>query len=181
MDRERPRDIYMSLQARLGLKLRLQAHRGAVGLCQEGLRSPFIMYTFNNLQTCLEVPPIIDKSTKGIIDGCTVANKVEKHYVYIILYFLNQVLYSIPFFRCFPGSSVSSRLDPCHRVQVQNQRAQHPLSLQEEQGGRPRQVGRRHDQVLLQRRHLPHAGRRATSPFAITKASSFHNNYFFLF
>ena len=90
------------------------------------------------------------------------------------------MLYSITFFQCFPGSSVSSRLDPCHRVQVQNQRAQHPLSLQEEQGGRPRQVGRRHDQVLLQRRHLPHAGRRATSPFSITKASSFHNNYFFL-
>ena len=58
-----------------------------------------------------------------------------------------------------PGSSVRPRLDPSDRVQVQNQRQEYPVPLQEEQGGRLGEARRRHDQVLLQRGRIPYAGK----------------------
>ena len=50
------------------------------------------------------------------------------------------------------------RPDHGHRVQVQDHRHEHPVSLQEDQTGDPGQDGRRHAQVLLQRGRVPDAG-----------------------
>ena len=56
------------------------------------------------------------------------------------------------------GSPQRPRTDPVDRVQVQNQRRQHPVPLPQVKVGHPRQGRRRDAEVLLQRGLVPHAG-----------------------